>query len=235
MPGLRYRGYNKNVLRDVLARGLADEEIQLDLLGKKNQNISVKEVLQIVEAKESGTRSAGKLLQSQGAEAIRSQYIGSYYCGKTGHHYKASPKRCKQLCPAFGTTSHLSGQPNHVGATCKSKDKPIHQRTPPPTDRQAKSAIFEALCNVTTADHALNGISLDHHLYNNMNDHWIQWASQPQLFISHKASIHPDDYVALGYKPVTTAPKSIELHTMADTGCQSGLESLSIIHRFRLS
>ena len=66
--------YTENVLRDVVTRGLADEEIQLDLLGERNQDMSLEEVLQFVEAKESGKRSAGRLLQTQGAEAIRSQY-----------------------------------------------------------------------------------------------------------------------------------------------------------------
>ena len=64
----------ENVLRDVVTRGLADEEIQLDLLRERNQDMSLEEVLQFVEAKESGKRSAGRLLQTQGAEAIRSQY-----------------------------------------------------------------------------------------------------------------------------------------------------------------
>ena len=57
----------------------------------------------------------------------------------------------------------------------------------------------------------------------------------PATAIHLAQSIHPDDYVALGYNPVTTAPKSIDLYTIADTGCQSCLASLSIIRRFGLS
>ncbi|KAK3704765.1 hypothetical protein QZH41_000934 [Actinostola sp. cb2023] len=66
--------YTEHILRDVLTRGLSDSEIQLDLLGDKNQDMTLEEVLQFVEAKESGKRSAGRLLQTQGAEAARSQY-----------------------------------------------------------------------------------------------------------------------------------------------------------------
>lgn len=66
---------------------------------------------------------------------------------------------------------------------------------------------------------------------NNRND----TTGIPATAIHLAQSIHPDDYVTLGYNPVTTAPKSIDLHTMADTGCQSCLASLSIIHRFELS
>ena len=50
--------YTDNVLRDVLTRGLADSEIQLDLLGDRNQDMSPEEVFQFIEAKEAGKRSA---------------------------------------------------------------------------------------------------------------------------------------------------------------------------------
>ena len=68
-----------------------------------------------------------------------------------------------------------------------------------------------------------------------MNDCWVRRASKPQPHISLNVSIHPQDYEALGYKPVTTTPKSIQLPAMADTGCQSCLVSLSIIRRLGLS
>ena len=48
--------YTKHILRNVLTRCLADSEIQLDLLGDKNQDMTLEEVLQFVEAKESGKR-----------------------------------------------------------------------------------------------------------------------------------------------------------------------------------
>ena len=44
---------------------LQDTEIQLDLLGDKNQNMSLEQVLQCIEAKEDGKRSAIHLLDSQ--------------------------------------------------------------------------------------------------------------------------------------------------------------------------
>ena len=68
-----------------------------------------------------------------------------------------------------------------------------------------------------------------------MNDCWVRRASKPQPHISLTISIHPQDYEALGYKPVTTTPKSIQLSAMADTGCQSCLVSLGIIRRLGLS
>ena len=66
--------YTENILRDVVTRGLADSEIQLYLLGEKNQAMSLEEVFQFIEAKEAGKRSPGRLLETQGADATRSQY-----------------------------------------------------------------------------------------------------------------------------------------------------------------
>jgi len=46
--------YLENVLHDVLTRGLADSEIQLELLGERNQDMTLEEVFQFIEAKEAG-------------------------------------------------------------------------------------------------------------------------------------------------------------------------------------
>ena len=44
--------YTENVSQDILTRCLADSEIQLDLLGDRNEDMSLEEVFQFIEAKE---------------------------------------------------------------------------------------------------------------------------------------------------------------------------------------
>jgi hypothetical protein len=46
--------YTDVIMRDVVTRGVVDPDIQLDLLGDKNQNMTLEEVFQFVEAKEAG-------------------------------------------------------------------------------------------------------------------------------------------------------------------------------------
>ena len=55
--------YTEQIVRDVITRGLADSEIQLDLLGERNQNMTLEEeeVLKFVEAKK---RSASRLFET---------------------------------------------------------------------------------------------------------------------------------------------------------------------------
>ncbi len=66
--------YAEDILVDVLCRGLADTEIQMDLLGDPNQEMTVEQALRFVEAKEAGKRSASRLSLPQTAEALGSSY-----------------------------------------------------------------------------------------------------------------------------------------------------------------
>ena len=219
--------YTENILRDVLTHGLADSEIQLDLLGDQNQDMTLEEVFQFIEAKEAGKRSAGCLSQTQGVEAAHSQYrrvkqeeIKQHkagdnnelcsYCNKRGHGRNAPTRIRRNNCPAYGTTCDWCGRPNHFEIVCHSKDKPTRLQQPYPpsgTAREAESAIFDSLCTTTSFsyDPCRHTISLDHHLYNHLNDCWVQRSSQP--FITLMATAHPEDYIALGYKPPKSQPQ----------------------------
>ena len=113
--------YTDAILRDVLSRGLDDNDIQLDLLGDKNQDMSLEQVLQFVEAKESGKRSVSRLVATHSADALtnssykhrkidalkdrhhknieaRNQHETCSYCGRKGHGRSAPPKVRKKEC-----------------------------------------------------------------------------------------------------------------------------------------
>ena len=66
--------FTEEIIRNVIARGIADQEIQLDLLGEKNQDVTLKDMIEYIEAKESGKRSASRLLDPQSTDAISSSY-----------------------------------------------------------------------------------------------------------------------------------------------------------------
>ena len=57
--------YTETILRDVLCRGLQDSDIQLELLGHTNQDMTLEEIFRFIEAKEAGKRSATRLLDTQ--------------------------------------------------------------------------------------------------------------------------------------------------------------------------
>ena len=155
--------YTNNILRDVLIKGLADNEIQLDPLGGTNQDISLEEVFQIVKAKEAGKRSAGHLLQTQGIKAARSQYCKTkqdevrhnaggadpqknkhetcLYGGQCGHG-KNAPKKIREAeCPAYGESCGYCGKPNHHAIVCRIKDKQQPPWTHPAPGRRGEHRI----------------------------------------------------------------------------------------------
>ena len=125
--------YADVILRDVLTRGLYDSEIQLELLGDQNQNMTLEQVFKFVEAKEAGRRSAWKLMDSQGAESASSSYRRNKnadllkvdkpkvetcevcsYCGKTGHGVRAPPRIRQKECVAYGQTCQKCTLKNHL-------------------------------------------------------------------------------------------------------------------------
>ncbi|CAB4041678.1 Hypothetical predicted protein, partial [Paramuricea clavata] len=176
--------YTEQILRDIVTRGLADHEIQLDLLGDKNQDMSLEEVIQFIEAKEAGKRSAGRLQEAQSLNATR----------KTVCLQKTKPK------------------------------PPLPQKA----NNDQEGAIFDSLCSTSC------GISIDHHLYNQLNDCWVRQSSKPQPFITLATTVCPEDYKTFGMTPPEIPRRRLQIPVMADTGCQSCLASMKIIERFGL-
>ena len=152
--------YTEQVLRDIVTRGLADHEIQLDLLGDKNQNMSFEEVIQFIEAKEAGKRSAGRLQEAQSLNAARSEYRKAkqdglksqhptnketcYYRGQNSHGKRAPKSIRKNACPAYGKTCGHCGRPNHIEAVCLQKKKPKPPQHEHPNDQEAPSSTPSA-------------------------------------------------------------------------------------------
>ena len=83
------------MIKDVLWRGLEDTEIQMDLFGDRNQDMTLEQILRFVEAKEAGKRSASSLLLPQAMNAV----TGSSYrrqkrpSAKTHHQRIRTPAR----------------------------------------------------------------------------------------------------------------------------------------------
>ena len=66
--------FTEEILRNVIARGIADQEIQLGLIGEKTQDVPLKDMLEYIEANESGKRSSSRLLDPQCKDAAISSY-----------------------------------------------------------------------------------------------------------------------------------------------------------------
>jgi len=237
--------YSNEILRDVVVRGLVDSEIQLDLLSDSNQNMTLEEVFQFVEKKEAGRRSANRLMESQGVQSMSSQYKKQQrldhketsinksdpctYCGKRGHG-KSSPVHIrKQHCSAYDTTCEFCKKLHHFDNVCRSKQK--QKNIPGTTPRSSEAGIFDSLCYTSHLLEASSAyqLSLDHHLYDNLQRHWFKSPSHSQPFITLKATVAHKDYEKLGFASRSNTPTT-RITAMADTGCQSCLMGIKLLH-----
>ena len=127
--------YMEAILRDILCRGLVDTDIQTDLLGDPNQDMSLEQALKYVEAKEAGKRSASRLTLPHVTEASSSHKAKSKvqsrpqsprdepcaYCGTRGHGKNAPTRTRRVECPAFGTICDSCGKDYHFKKVCRGK------------------------------------------------------------------------------------------------------------------
>ena len=204
--------YTDEILRDVVTRGIVDTDVQLDLLGDCNQNMTLEEVLRFVEAKEAGKRSASRLISEpqSSADAMRSSYKKNppdghkvdpndicSYCGKTGHGKRMSSRIRSKKCPAFIHTCRHCDREHHFDNMCRSRSKPKDVLN---VDREG--AIFDSLCASSSISPQHDGrtLPLDHHMYNEICDQWSKQTSQSQPFIKLQTTVHSEDYAALGFK-----------------------------------
>ncbi|KAJ8349596.1 hypothetical protein SKAU_G00247260 [Synaphobranchus kaupii] len=211
--------FTEEILRNVIARG------------KKNQDMPLKDMIEYIEAKESGKRSASRLLDPQSTDTISSSYRqGKQQDARTRggarpRNRRPSPKKCRKC-----------GRQNHLDKACLGgrSTRPPSEETDGTCDEQ--TAAFVELCTVTvaSADGKLRTLPLAHHLYDDMCDKWMKRASSPQPYVNLTLTNEREDYKALGFD-LLKCTRAISLPAMADTGCQSCLIGIKVAQQMGLS
>ena len=266
--------YSDDVIRDTLIRGLEDDDIRLDIMGQCRQDLSLNETLQMVEAKESGKRSAGLLHTSVTATANATSSYKKYnrqqsyydrpshaasnpsvtcsHCGGSGHGNGRSLQERMKHCPSYNTTCSGCSRLHHHVKVCynsQRRRKPAQQRFTPSVSQDAAvqdtsfpdNGFFnDALCstddaksNTTSACHS---ITLDHHVYSELNNAWIKCRSDPQPMVSLSVQANPADAHSLGFiLPTSTSNPVCRCDAIADTGCQSCLAGIPLLRKLHLS
>ena len=184
--------------------------------------MTFKNVLKLVEAKESVKRSATRLLHSQGSEMIWSTYkrdqtynpapkISSTdsspcgYCGKIGHGKNALIDIRKTVCQAYGKICNFCKKLNNFQSVCRRRNAStnVSQENITETAEETINHVNH-LCSITSTEaiSTVNGrhtVALDHHLYDNLIDTWKTQASKSQPYINLKVSSLPENLQKFGY------------------------------------
>ena len=189
--------YSNNKIHDSLIHGVYDEDIRLDVLGQPRlAEQTLEETISLIEAKESGKRSAGRLLLNNNGPAMSTATASSYrrqernrlqskgsraatgkqtvpsggYCGQY-HPRPSSRKERMRLCAAYNHTCSNCGIPHHFEKVCRSNRQ---KHSTPPSDNTTTwssddtTAVFEALCRIN---------SIPHH-HRDINIHCVDTTSQ---------------------------------------------------------
>ena len=243
------------MVRDALIRGLEDEEIRLDVLGLSQQDMDLDHVLQYVEAKESGKRSAGRLLAGGAAATTTAAAASSYrrkersklqsrdvkpracdYCGKAGHDRNKEDRMRK--CTAYNHTCTKCGILHHHESVCRQSQRRQQPAAPKAIEPlHSATAVFDALCSINDSlPMAAHAITLEHHIYNQFCDAWERRGSDPQPTVDVSLRAAPDDAHDLGLPtPLPSTTTSTTYSAMADTGCQSCLAGTVLLSKLGLN
>ena len=74
---------------------------------------------------------------------------------------------------------------------------------------------------------------MDHHVYDKLSDTWVKQHSKLKPVLNVTAKVTTEDYAALGFHLERDTNTAL-LPPMADTGCQSCLAGLKVLHRLGL-
>ena len=232
--------YTEAMIKDVLCRGLEDSEIQMDLLGDKDQDMTLEKVLGFVEAKEAGKRSASRLLLPQATDAVTgSSYRRQKkappkeqetctYRGTKGHGRNAPTRVRRKECPAFGTKCNYCDKDHHFEKMCRGK----HGAKPAKTTGH-EDVISDTLCQVTSTE-GTKRASLAHHVFDKFTKEWLRRRSRSQPYVRLQMSIQREDYDHFGF-PLRVPQARSFVSAMADTGCQSCLAGLKVVKKLGVS
>ncbi len=251
--------YTEAMIKDVLCRGLEDSGIQMDLLGEKNQDMTLEQTLRFIEAKEAGKRSASRLLLPQAMDAVGGSLYKRQkkaqtratppakttplhdrgtctYCGLKGHGRNPPTRVRREECPAFGTKcNYYCSKDHHHEKMCRRKRdaKTVELEDTVSESPDHEDTVADSLCGVKLADHART-TALPHHVFNRFTKEWLRRRSKPQPYVRLKMSSQWEDYDHLGLR--LNAPQTWSfVSAMADTGCQSCLAGLKVVKKLGLS
>ena len=138
--------YTDAVIMDQVITGLAESEIQKDVLSHPEAaTMDLEKLLLFVEGKESGQASQGLLSGGGTGGAVHAvKTVKCKFCG-------SSHDRGKQFCKAADKKCDKCGKMNHLAAVCRSESS---QENSNPKDRDKKAAWVKSASNAEHVDAA---------------------------------------------------------------------------------
>lgn len=114
--------YSCEIVRDCFIQGLSDEDIKLEILGQPDQEMTLEQILQIAEAKESGKRSADRLQENPSVAASMNSSYRRQTTFQRQQHFQSPHPNSSSNQRQF----HPQNKPNS-GNSSQRQNKPPNQ------------------------------------------------------------------------------------------------------------
>ena len=141
-----------DMVRDALIRGLDDSDIQQDVLGHNDQDMTPEDTIKLIEAKEAGKRSQATLKNPSAATVSSYKQADQEHhvvkcriCGKPGHGDGRDTQARKEKCNAWEkivqNVTKRTTSPTSVGLNAKGSVRTQRRTWKNPTLSFTKCAI----------------------------------------------------------------------------------------------
>ena len=158
--------YSEAILQDVLIKGIADQEIQQNILSDPNQDRSYEDILALVEAKESA-RNYIAAMHSNNSESMnavsktnkrtkrqnaQTRPATCSYCGRKGHGKASSHHIRRTECPAYNQRCKFCLKNHHLESVCRKKQKVESNPDKNTSISEDTGAMSNGIFSISTAE-----------------------------------------------------------------------------------
>ena len=236
--------YAESEIVDQLCAGIADPDIQKDVLALMDKHPKLDELVALVAAKEGGKRSQSALGTSSAVSRISEYHknkkekvlpqnknsnskdsiadIQCTWCGKKGHGRYAEKDVRKNQCPAYKNKCGLCGRVGHFDSVCRSKGKTNQTKEDlAAVDMSQNPQDFWPVGGIQHLSKIDNCITISHAEYNELSG-WITRPSKNHPLVTVSVEVSPEDYTHFSLPfPENRSTNCINRIAIADTGAMT--------------
>ena len=231
--------YADQEIKDQICTGLADPEIQKQVLAQRDQHTSTENLVAFIEDREAGKRSQTALTSSANSVSQISAYQKSKkkaetpekkqlvtevargtsstetcsYCGEIGHGRRATRVIRKQNCPAYSKICTKCRIPGHISKMCRSKSNHRVDAIEPQTGflGSIKAAGIQKNDKI---------LKLSHKEFSEI-DGWVVNKTNKHPLITVGIEVSADDFRSFGIPLPQSRFNSVSRIAVADTGAMA--------------
>ena len=247
--------YSDQLCSHVIVRGLEDPDIQERVLAlaATEEKLDLKKITEFVYAQETGAKSR-KLLTGDSSINKISQYKQEkrgrastlperdlkskcYYCGNSGHGFKASAEVRKAKCPAFSKKCSNCNILGHFHKQCKksrqNENGALDTGSVSDTgeiDEFDYLGFFSMTTPATSPRNKERNLRKLSHLAVNEFGNWVARRAEPQPSLPVSVSVCQDGYRQVKM-PAPRNTRTVNITALPDTGAQMVVAGMELVSR----